>query len=159
MGALVVYYSRTGVTKKIAHKIKKEINCDVEEIKDLKDREGLFGYLVSCKDAVLGDLPRIRAPRKDPSKYNMTIVGTPVWVGNSAPPVISYLTKNRRKFNKVAFFCTQGSKPGSRHPFEEMRKACGRKPVTTMGVQDAELDSGNYEIHVRRFLGRLKRWT
>jgi flavodoxin len=39
---LVVYYSRTGVTKKLAENIAKELHADGEELVDIKKRKGLW---------------------------------------------------------------------------------------------------------------------
>ncbi|MDY6965570.1 MAG: hypothetical protein SVM80_06305 [Halobacteriota archaeon] len=40
MKSHLVYYSRTGTTKKVADAISDIINCDIEEIVDTKDRSG-----------------------------------------------------------------------------------------------------------------------
>ena len=47
MQALVVYYSRTGHTKKIGDEIAKAIPGDVEEIVDTANRAGPVGWLMS----------------------------------------------------------------------------------------------------------------
>ena len=43
MKILIAYYSRTGVTRKIAEKLKEKLGCDIEEIESVKDRSGMGG--------------------------------------------------------------------------------------------------------------------
>ena len=45
MKILIVYYSRTNVTKMIAEKLQKELKCDIEEISDNGNYNGKLGYL------------------------------------------------------------------------------------------------------------------
>ena len=47
MRSLVVYYSRTGVTKKVAEAISRKLGSDVEEIIDQRDRSGPKGYSIN----------------------------------------------------------------------------------------------------------------
>ena len=52
MKTLVVFYSRTGTTKKVGENIAKILKCDSEEIFDTKDRMGVVGYMQAGKDAM-----------------------------------------------------------------------------------------------------------
>ena len=45
MKTLIVYYSRTNVTKGIAEKLQKELDCDIEEITDDGKYNGKLGFL------------------------------------------------------------------------------------------------------------------
>ena len=51
MKSLVIFYSRTGNTKKVAENIANDLNCDIEEIFDTKNRAGSIGWLSAGKDA------------------------------------------------------------------------------------------------------------
>jgi flavodoxin len=51
MKILIVYYSRTGRTKKIAEKIQYRLNADIDEISDTKNRAGILGWLSAGRDA------------------------------------------------------------------------------------------------------------
>ena len=52
MKPLVIFYSRTGWTKKVAENISKNLNCDIEEVVDHKKRNGLFRFITSGRDAM-----------------------------------------------------------------------------------------------------------
>ncbi len=73
MKTLVVYYSRSGTTKKIADEICDKMNCDIEEIIDNKNRKGLFGWLIAAFDARSKKLTVIENIKNDPSKYDLVI--------------------------------------------------------------------------------------
>ena len=68
MKALVVYFSRTGGTKKVAEAISNILSCDIEEIVDTKDRTGLLGYIRSGRQAMKKKLTAIKNTEKEPSK-------------------------------------------------------------------------------------------
>ena len=94
MKTLVVYYSRTGTTKKVAETISSMIESDIERIIDTKKRAGPFGGLAAAKDAILKRLTKIEATKNDPSDYDLVIIGTPIWVGAMSAPIRSYITQN-----------------------------------------------------------------
>lgn len=50
--ALVVYYSRTGRTKKVAQDIATRLNADIEEIIPERNISGLFGLITLIMDAI-----------------------------------------------------------------------------------------------------------
>jgi flavodoxin len=109
MKILVTYYTRTNNTKSVAKEIQKNLNCDIEEIIDLKNRSGFIAYIKSCFDALKGTPTEIKPTEKDVSEYDLVIVGTPVWASTMAPAILTYLKENKEKFKDVSFFCTCGS--------------------------------------------------
>jgi len=147
---LVVYYSRSGNTKKIGDEITKKIKADRDEIIDLKDRKRfIVGWLISGKDAVQEKTTEIKF-KKDPSRYDLVIIGSPVWAWTITPAIRKYLTEN--KFKKVAFFATCGSQFGK--TFSEMQKL-SKKPVAILGLNEKEVKSGNYSEKMKEFIGGL----
>ncbi|MDK2849883.1 MAG: hypothetical protein PWR32_550, partial [Candidatus Woesearchaeota archaeon] len=78
MKILVVCYSRTGKTRKIANKIAQSLNADFDEIIDQKPRRGFLGFLKAGYDATLGKTTEITFTR-NPENYDLIILGTPVW--------------------------------------------------------------------------------
>ena len=52
MSDLVVYYTRTNTTKNVASIIKDELDADVLEVIDKKNRQGPIGYLRGGLDAI-----------------------------------------------------------------------------------------------------------
>ncbi len=106
MNALVVYYSRTGKTKFVAEKIASELKADIEEVVDLKNRDGWFGWLKAGFDATIGRETEIGEIRKSPRDFDLIVVGTPVWNSRPSSAIRTYLERNDFSEKKVAIFCT-----------------------------------------------------
>lgn len=143
MAALVVFYSRTGNTKRVAEALAKGLKCDADEILETKGRGGVLGYMGAGMDAKMKRASEIRETSKDPSDYDIAIIGTPIWAWTVSAPVRAYLSKNREKLRKVAFFCT-GTNPGT--TFAEMEGICGKKPVATLLVDEKDVKAGSFDI-------------
>jgi hypothetical protein len=105
---LVVYYSLTGNTARVATDLAKRLDADVESIRDEQHGTGGFGLVRAAFDAWRKAPARIGATRFDPSKYAITLIGTPVWVGQMTPAVRAYLGAMRGKLRSAAFFVTSG---------------------------------------------------
>jgi menaquinone-dependent protoporphyrinogen IX oxidase len=83
---LVVYYSRSGTTRKIAEALSRALNANVEEIVESKSRAGFFGYLRSLVEAIQRNPSAIAQSKCDPSSYDRVIIGTPVWAWSVSSP-------------------------------------------------------------------------
>ncbi len=112
MKSLVVYYSRTGKTKFVAETIATELGSDIEEIVDLKNREGKLGFISATQDASRGKETQIAPTKKNPNDYDLLIVGTPVWAFTLTPAIKTYLKNNDLSGKKVALFFTLGIRLG-----------------------------------------------
>ncbi|MEM3648678.1 MAG: flavodoxin [Thermoproteota archaeon] len=153
MKQLVVYYSRTGTTRRVAQAIAEVLKCDVEEIRDLKNRAGVLGWLSSGMDATLKRLTKIEKPEKPPELYEVVVIGTPVWNSTVSTPVRTYIMEYKNRFKRVAFFCTQyGSQSNA---LKEMEALCGRKPVATLMLRRSRVETGEYADAVRQFCTQI----
>ena len=113
MKILIVYYSRTGVTKKVAEILQQKLNCDSEEIISVKDRKGPIGYMISGREAMQGTLAEIKPIISNPADYELVIIGTPVWAFTMSSPTRTFLTEQKDKLKKVAFLSNHGrQRPG-----------------------------------------------
>ena len=151
---LVVYYSRTGITRTVAHAISAALPCDVEEIIDTKNRMGIFGYFRSGFDAFFERPASLKPTRYNPADYDLVIVGTPIWNASLSAPVRTYLTMHKGEPRQVAFFCTYGGS-GSRRVLGQMAEACGLKPVDVLEVRESEVKRGEHLSRVKSLLANL----
>lgn len=150
---LTIFYSKTGTTKKIALELKEKLQCDVEEIKELKERKGVIGFIKSAYDALTKKLTEIAPIEKDPANYDIIILSTPVWAGKMVPAVRTYINQNRNKFKNVCFLCTYLS-GGVENAFKDMKRSAG-KPILTLGITHGEIKKGNYLPKINKFVEKL----
>ena len=68
MKSLVVYYTRTGVTKFVAQTIAAELGSDIEEVVDLKNRAGKLGWMSAGRDSMQGKETQIAPTTKNGGK-------------------------------------------------------------------------------------------
>jgi len=155
MRSLVVYYSKTGVTRKAAVAISRMLKSDVEEIVDLKDRGGIIGWLTGGRDSTLKNLTEIKRPKKDPTKYKLVIIGTPVWAWTVTPAVRTYMVKKCKRLKKIAFFCTNDGSPGN--TFKEMQGVCKKKSLAALSLSKKDMRSGEYFEKIRKFVSKIKK--
>ena len=151
MTSLVVYYSRTGNTRKIAEELANALGCDIKEIIDTKNRSGKLAYLSSGRDARNRKLTVLKDIITDPSKYDLLILGTPLWAGHVSVPVRTYIHQNQSNINKVAFFCTAGGE-GFDGAFNDMKELCGVSPIATLGVRAKEIKNKSFDSKMQEFI-------
>ena len=155
MKILVVFYSRSGKTKKAAEAISGILKCDKEEIFDIKSREGIVGFLSAGTDANLRRLTAIKEIKNDPSLYDLVIIGTPIWSSNISTPVRTYLSLYKEEFKKVAFFCTRlGS--DSKKVFADMKNLSQKAPLVVLELTTREVARDQYIQKVKEFIENLK---
>ena len=150
MKSLVVYYSRTNITKKLAENIASKTDADIEEIIPKVNYQGKIGYARGGKDAIQEKIIELETLTHDPKDYDMVYLGSPVWAGKSSTPLISYLKQNEGKFENVKFFMTAGSR-GFETAFEEMENY-SIKPQKTLALTTKEVKKDLFEDKLSSFL-------
>jgi flavodoxin len=154
MNVLVVYYSRTGTTRKVAEQISTFSGGDSEEIHDRTDRSGVMGYLRAGRDSGQRKLTMLEEVKKDPGNYDIVVLGTPMWNHSVSTPIRTYISKYGERFKKVAFFSTGNT---SDNPFGEMESLCGKKPVATLSLRKKRnVEKGDYVEKTEEFVAKLK---
>jgi flavodoxin len=151
MKTLVVYYSRTGITKKIADTISGSLECDIEEIVDKEKRGGIIGYIKSGYEASRNKLSLIEDPKHDLSQYELLIIGTPVWAGKMSVPVRAYLNQNMDKIPLLACFCTCG-RSGIEGTINDFNQYTNITPIASFGLNSSEIKSDAHISVVEKFV-------
>ena len=151
MKCLLVFYSRTGRTKKIGEMISTEMNCEYEEIIDTKKRKGfIIGFVKAGFAATREKLTIIKEIQKDPKLYDAVILGTPIWNKRMTPAIRTYITENKNRFKSVAFFCTMGGRGGP-ETFESMTKLCEKTPVSTLAIIRKDIKNELHRDEIKNF--------
>ena len=104
MKTLVVYYTRTGNSKFAAETIAAELGADMEEVVDLKSRQGKLAYMSCGRDAMSGKETEIAQTNRNPADYDLIVIAQPVWAWSPTPAIRTYVNKNDLSGKKVALF-------------------------------------------------------
>ncbi|HAU38574.1 MAG TPA: hypothetical protein DCX07_12765 [Phycisphaerales bacterium] len=156
MNILIVFYSRTGVTRRAATELAAALGADVEEIHDTKDRHGVLGGMGGGKDALLKKLAVIEPVSRRPEEYEMVLVGTPVWAFTMAPAVRTYLAEHAAEIARAALFCTLGGS-GAAKTFRDMTEMLGKPPVATLELIDRKVKAGECGEAMRQFVETIRK--
>ncbi len=149
---LVVYYSKTGHTRKIAQDIAKQIDADLEEISDQKKRTGLIGFVLGGRDAMTKKETRISEMKKNPAEYDLIIFGSPIWAGNITPAIRTYINQYSDSIGSTAFFFSSGGKTPDQ-VLEKLLSFLKEKPVAVTGLSLSEIkDNSIYKIKISLFI-------
>ncbi len=157
MKPLIVYYSRTGLTKKIAEFLAQELHADLDRIIDKKDRKGATGYLIAGKDATLKKLTDIKFVY-NPATYDTIIICGPVWSWTITPAVRTYLELHKESIEEksFAFVATQGGS-GAEKKFKVMQEILEASPIATLIINGEDFRKNKVEEKVDAFIQLISR--
>ncbi len=99
--ALTVFYTRTGNTRLVAESIRNEFDCDLQEIKDLKDRSGIKGFIVGMIDVKTKKKTKIMPKAVDLKDYDLIIICSPTWGMRLTPAITEFMNASDFKDKKV----------------------------------------------------------
>lgn len=147
---LIAYYSMSGHTRALAEEIGRTLGADIDEIREPRQRRGFSGVMSALFDALRRREPPIEPPVRDPAKYDLLVLGGPVWAGRLASPVRTYAHRYATKAPHIAFFCTEGGNGGAR-AFAELERLVSRAPDATLEIDAKRLAPEAHRDALQRF--------
>ena len=125
MKTLVVYYSYSGITRKLAEDIALLTDGELRELKPQKPYS--YSYNTAVKE-VRGEIERGYCPplaegAEPVEDAELIFIGSPNWLHTFAPPVLSFLREVNLSGKTVIPFCTHGGGGFGDMP-ERYRKEC-----------------------------------
>lgn len=151
---LVVYFSWTGNTAKVANLLAKTLSADIEEIHDVKPRGGLFAFISAAFASVFRMAAPIKAATNTVADYDVVILGCPVWAQNIATPMRSYIRRERSQIKQVALFCTLGGAGGAK-AITRLTRLCERTALAHLAIEEPTLASGTWRDLTTSFAARI----
>ena len=91
MNHLVIYYSFSGKTEKIAVDMAMEESADTFELKDIKPFGKLKAYTAGIVASIRGKAWQVKPPDVEISKYDKITLLAPVWADNPPPAINAML--------------------------------------------------------------------
>ena len=113
MRTLIVYFSRTGYTKRIAESIAKEMHATLLPITETRSRLGFIGYQRCVLEAAFGFDAKIDKAAIDPKSFDLVLLGTPIWGWHLASPVRAFARQHAQAIGSGGFFCTMSGSGAS----------------------------------------------
>jgi flavodoxin len=155
MKTLVVFYSRTGHTRKVAEKLAGLLGAETEELIERgKERGGVLGFMKAGRDAMLKRTVELAPAKKDPASFDLVVLGSPVWAFTMCPAVRAYAAAHAGAIRKAAFFCTHGG-GGPSKSFTEAESILGKPLAATLALVDKAVDRGEIDAELAAFAKQL----
>lgn len=111
---LIVYYSWSGTTRGVAERMQRMLHCDIYEVVPAVPypSNGDDTHYRAVEERESGNLPELRGALPDLSKYDVILIGGPVWSDYMATPLMSYMAQSDFTGKRVAGFRTDAGTPG-----------------------------------------------
>ncbi len=100
---LVVYFSRMGYVRKVAHEIANKSGADIYEIKATERTEGTLGFWWCGRFGMQRMEMPIEELFVDLSAYDEVTVCSPIWVFSLSAPIRTFLRQARGKVKSVNY--------------------------------------------------------
>jgi len=152
---LVLYYSRSGNTQRLARAIAAALGADFEPIVETRARRGIRGWMRSGFEARTKRLTSIEPPLHELRRYDLVVLGTPTWASAPSSPVRTLVAQRGAELRSVAFFCTCAER-GAEGTLRELSSLSGKAPVDVLALTEHEL-RGDYAPKLDRFVRELRR--
>ena len=156
---LILYFSRTGRTRRLAQQLAQMLDADIEEIDCRRYRLGLFGwwrYLRAGYNSVRGTLPRIGPLQHDPANYDLVILGTPIWTSYPCLPMRALLASGPKMPEHIAGFITYGGQSDPDTAFDMMADMLGKPINKRLAIQEEDGKLPDMEARAARFANELQ---
>lgn len=145
---LVVFFSHSGNTRKIAQQIHKQIGGNIFEIKAKND------YPVSYNDVLArakqeirsGDKPSLRNKLSSIDQYEIIFLGYPNWWNTFPAPVATFLSECDFNGKTIIPFCTHGGGGIGRSITDIIRENPGAKVTDSFSLNGYSVEDTNNEV-------------
>lgn len=108
MNIKVLFFTRTGNSKRTAEKLADKLSCPIIEVSDNMNWNGILGFIKGCYYASRNKVVVIKT-NPELVDYDELIVVSPLWAGNLAPD-IKELLKTVEKDKVHLVVVSKGSK-------------------------------------------------
>lgn len=111
MSTLVVYYSNTGNTRRVAELLATKLRAELAEV-TCERYLAWYGPLAMAWDVFTRHVPQVTVMVPPHAEFETVVVGGPVWAAKAAPPILS-LIGHWPHARKALFVTCSGTSPSS----------------------------------------------
>jgi hypothetical protein len=158
MRTLVIYYSNTGNTQRVAKLLADELGADLAEVTCAAYLRW-YGPVAMAWDIFTRHVPKVDVLLPATAAYDVIVVGGPVWAAHAAPPVLA-LAKHALLHSALPAFFVTCSGTSQKSPPEpaiaEMRQMAAGPLLSTWIFRASEIGSDTIHALVKRFGHSIK---
>ena len=148
--SLVLYYSQTHVTEKVAKLLAEATSADLDSIVPVNPYNGSFTETIErCKQEMERDeKPQLIKPMNvDVAEYDTVYLGYPIWFGVAARPLEAWFMRYDLRGKVVIPFCTFGSGGLETSVAKLRRMAPSVNILDGFGIRSVRIDKAEEEIN------------
>ena len=145
---LIVYYSHTGNTRKIAKQIHANIGGDLIEIETIDQYPADHSEILeqARKEINTGYKPALKNKIENIKEYTVLFLGYPNWWGTIPTPVSAFVAEYDLSGKTIAPFCTHGT-GGLARTVEAIEKICpDSKVLDALGISNSRVNEAESEV-------------
>ena len=152
---LVIYYSRSGNTKQIADYIGEKTGGDVVRLETVRTYPSNYNEMLDTakEEQRNGGRPELKNKNINITDYDTIFLGYPIWWGEIATPVYTFLDEYDLSDKKIAPFVTSGSSGLSGTPNDVKREEPNAEVLDAMSITSSTLN--NYKSLTDNWLSKL----
>ena len=142
---LLIYYSRSGTNRDLKDFIKDGLRCnkikiDCEELVDEKNRQQIWGFVKSGRDALRKQGTSIKPLKSQLKDYQRLILISPVWAGVIPPAIRQFLNDYHDQLGHLEIFYGGVSGTGKLSPdgIAEFKNILGKNPAACEFLSEKE---------------------
>lgn len=126
---LLVYFSLSGSTAKVASLIKDETDCDLLFVKPAKFKihKAFLKYFIGGFQAIFKKTPKLKKYDLDLNNYSKIILGTPIWASHMSPAIRSFIEHESIENKKIHLFSCSYDKAAADKALTEMTAILEKK--------------------------------
>ena len=147
---LVVVYSYTGTSRRVAQLLCSQQGWRLEEIAEVRARRGASGRLRCLLDSLFRRRPRISYDGPPPRDFDVVVLVSPIWGLHLAGPMRSFVARRRDHLPEVAVVSVMGGR-GAPNAVAEIGRIVGRAPILSTAFTKREVDNSSFATRLQAF--------
>jgi hypothetical protein len=137
---LLVVYSMTGTSRRLAEALAATQQWTLAEIRDAKPGRTPWRCIL---DSLLGRRPAIRYDGPDPRGFDAVVLVSPIWTGRLAGPMRSFVTQHAAALPRTAVVSVMGGR-GAPAAVAEVNRLLKRASLLDAAFTQREVEDGSF---------------
>jgi flavodoxin len=140
---LIVFYSYTGNSRRLAQLLAAQQGWPVGEIIEVHPRSGnMMGNMRCALDSVLGRRPAVFYRGPELAGFETVVLVAPVWLQQLAGPMRSFVANESKHIGRAAVLLSMGAQGGA-NAIAEIASILGHDPLVSEVVTARQFEDGS----------------